>query len=204
MPSTFSELIGPVSSALPYYDYREVPPEAQSNGEAAAMGVASRWLESMLNAPFRPALPLRQFVHQGDAGTCDAVQHQFRPKTDGGEIALSVFQTQFIVLVAAVLGHAAAGGVQLANEFGRWMFKHNGRLNLVLVKQDATGAFGEQVSNADPANNDWLDTMAWWTDGRAICYQMLKRTGAGQSAIVSSLFEANHTWFAAFERPRAR
>ncbi len=203
MPTSFSELIGPVPSALPFYEYSEVPPEAQSKGESAAMGVASRWLEAMLNEPFRPARPPGQSVHHGDAGTCDAVQHRLRAKTDGREIALSVCQTQFIVLVTAVPGPAAAGGVELANEFGRRLFKHKGRLNLVLMNQDTTGAFGEQVSNVDPANYDWLDTMAWWTDGRAIRYEMLKRTGPGQSAIVSSLFEANHTWFAAFERPRA-
>jgi hypothetical protein len=147
---------------------------------------------------------VRLFLHHGDAKTCDAVQQQFVTTNDANKIPISVFQTQFIILVRAVPGPSTIEGVQLENELGGDLFKHNGRLNLTLMNQDATGAFGGQDSDADTANFDWLDTMVWWTDGSAMCYRMLKRTGPGQSAIVSSAFGANHIWFAAFETPMGR
>jgi hypothetical protein len=199
-PVNISDLIGPVSSELPFYDFREVLPKALSKGESDAMGIATRWLEKILDRPLRS---VRLFVYHGDATTCDAVQHRF-PVNDGDtEFSISIFQTQFIILVRVIPGHSITEEFQMANEFARSLFKHNGRLNLTLMNRDTTGAVGGQASDVDPANYDWLDTIVWWSDGSAISYRMLKRTGPGQSAIVSSAFEANRTWFAAFEKPRA-
>jgi hypothetical protein len=204
MPSThLSELLGPVTSALPFYDYHEALPEAQSQGEAAALSVATQWLGATVQEPFWPAPAVRQLVHRGDASTCDAVQHQFRLQTDDGDLTIAVCQTQFIVLVSVSLGSVRPSGFHRVQELGRQLFKHHERLNLVLTQQDASGAFGEQLSDVAPTGYDWLDTLVCWTDTHAIHYRMLKRTGPGQAAVVSSRFEANHKWFAAFERPRA-
>jgi hypothetical protein len=51
---------------------------------------------------------VRQFVHRGDATTCDAVQHQFRTQPDGSDMTIAVCQTQFIVLVSVSPGPLSA------------------------------------------------------------------------------------------------
>src|ERR1700675_4946551 len=149
-PINISELIGPVSSELPFYDFREALPKTLSKGESEAMGIATRWVEKILDRPFWPAPLVRLFLYHGDAKSCDAVQQRFGATKDANKISISIFQTQFIILVRVVPGPSIIEGVQLANELGSNLFKHNGRLNLTLMNQDTTGAFGGQDSDVDP------------------------------------------------------
>lgn len=199
--------LGPVARQLLEQRYREAPRERQSKGESEALGVARQWLEEIFTEPFWPDQSVCYFVHEGDATSCDAVQHQYSIKADSGEFEISVIQTVFIILVT-VTGEPVAGRdrdvARVATELGQRLFRHKERLNFTVTDRDANGVFGCQVSEVASSDYDWLDTILWWSDGNSVGFEMLKRTGAGEAAIVSSILEANRTWFASFERPRTR
>jgi hypothetical protein len=182
-----------MSRQLLSYAYQE----ENRKGAHEAIQVARQWLQEIFKEPWWPDDSARHLVHYGDGTSCDAVRLTYRASDAAGPLAITVYQTLFFIVVA--IGHGPAGELE-ALGLGRRLFNYAERLNLTASNQGRSGAVGRQTSSGVAyRDQDWLDTIQWWSDGNLVAFEMLKRTGPEQGTIVRPEMEGNLRWFAWFE-----
>jgi hypothetical protein len=175
-----------VASQLLTYPFQQ----SERKGVREAIQIARQWLEEIFKEPWWPGYAVRPLVHDGDNASCDAVKFTYRASDTEGALAITVFQTLFFIVVTVANGPA---GKLNALDVARRLFNYTERLNLTA----ATETTGHQVSDGVSfRDNDWLDTIQWWSDEKLVGFEILKRTGPGRGTIVRPELEGNRNWFA--------
>lgn len=202
--------LGTVVGQLLEYQYRFVPRSHQRKGETSASVSARGWVESIVSGEFQPKGDVGEGFHSGGPDSCDAVQVRYPVVGDLGEIDLRISQTVFVITVSAKPkvwpSNWKNDPERAASELGHRIFIQPERLRLRRVRDLSGLSWGEQIIPPGklPDQKDWLDTLRWWSDGSEVGFTVLKRTGPGQAAKISSDLQPNQVWFEMFERPRAR
>ena len=202
---------GEVAAGLLTYEFHPIPDDELTTGQKQALDSARGWMEQIISeSVLGPEIDVAVSLHEGTDETCDSVRLSFGAGDQLGGRHVEISQSLYLILVALrPQNETDEPGPELrklAQGLAEELFPDGRRVDLVLTRKEGEFSIGRQAQNRDipVEQQDWLDALWWWSDGKTVCFFFPKLTGGLQSTRVSPDFEPNHEWFAKYEQKRTK